>query len=420
MIPVSGASLLTLIAVLLIIAWGMVLWTFRRTLARLWREPVLRVPIFIVESDDWGPGSEEHAAALSRICEVLVRHRDSIGRPAVMTIGVVLAVPDIAEIERNGHREYARKTLRHPDFSSMRDGLIRGRECGVLALQLHGLEHLWPPAFMRAASTAGSEVRGWLAAGNELATEALPSVIQSRWTEGSTLPSVALTEAEIDSAVVEEVLEFEQALGEVPKVVVPPTFVWNESVERAWSANGLQVLITPGRRNVGRDQQGKPGPVDRDYLNGDVSSAGLICLVRDIYFEPALDHAPEAAVARVLEHFRLGRPALLETHRFNFTDEPTARERSLAALDELLGQVRHRLPAVRFMSSFELATALQRGDPGVTDGRFSRRLEACLLRLRTVSRLRKLAILSGLAILYWLALVALSRLGSSRVYERRN
>lgn len=411
MIPVSGASLLALIALLLIAAWGVVLWTFRRTLARLWLEPVLRVPVFIVESDDWGPGPEEHAAALSQICHVLASHRDDTGRSAVMTIGVVLAVPDIAEIQGNRYQEYTRKTLRHPDFWPMRDALTRGRERGVLALQLHGLEHLWPPAFMRAARTAGSEVRRWLAAGNEFATETLPSAIQSRWTEGSTLPSVALTEAEIDAAVVEEVLEFEQALGEVPNVVVPPTFVWNESVERAWVENGLQVLITPGRRYVGRDRQGKPGPVDRDYLNGDTSSSGMICLVRDIYFEPALGHAPEAAVASALEHFRLGRPALLETHRFNFTDEPAARERSLAALDELLGLVRRRLPAVRFMSSFELATAFQRGDPGVTVTRFSRRLEACLFRLWTVSRFRKLAIFSGLAILYWLALVAASRAG---------
>src|SRR3569833_4577887 len=64
------------------------------TLLTLWREPVLRRPVLIFESDDWGPGDATHAEALRRLCEILGRYRDAEGHHPVMTLGMVLALPD--------------------------------------------------------------------------------------------------------------------------------------------------------------------------------------------------------------------------------------------------------------------------------------------------------------------------------------
>lgn len=393
----------------LIVVWGVIVWAFRDTVLRLWREPVLRHPVLIVESDDWGPGSEEHAAALSQICDVLASYRDDTGRSAVMTIGVILSVPDIAAMRDDDYRDYARKTLRHPDCAPMRQALLEGRERGVLALQLHGLEHLWPPAFTRAATVVDGEVRRWLEAGDEFATESLPAPIQSRWTNASTLPSKVLDGQEIEAAVGDEVQEFQEALGEQPEVIVPPTFVWNERVEQAWAARGLKVLVTPGRRYVARDLDGRPGPVDRSYLNGEMSSGGMICLVRDIYFEPKRGHVPERAIADAVRRFRLARPALVETHRDNFLGDPGVRANSVAAVDRLFGRVLEERPSVRFMSSLELAHALRLNDGNLIENRFRVRLRVWLLRLWAVARFRKLAVLSGLAFLPGVLLLLASR-----------
>ncbi len=57
-------------AVLALLAWllvnALLLAVYRRELWRLWREPVLRLPILIIESDDWGAGPLAQAVALRK------------------------------------------------------------------------------------------------------------------------------------------------------------------------------------------------------------------------------------------------------------------------------------------------------------------------------------------------------------------
>src|SRR5512139_410836 len=85
-----------------VLAWVTVAVVYRRHLAACWREPVLRHPVLIIESDDWGAGPHEQASALTRLASVLNGVRDETGRPAVMTLGVVLAVADRDAWRANG------------------------------------------------------------------------------------------------------------------------------------------------------------------------------------------------------------------------------------------------------------------------------------------------------------------------------
>ena len=98
---------------------------------------------------------------------------------------------------------------------------------------------------------------------------------------------------QVDVAVAGEAEVFHRHFGVAPYVAVPTTFVWNDAVERAWSSVGIQVIITPGRRATARDADGKPAGIDLAVLTGEHSIAGQCYLVRDVYFEPALGHAPE-------------------------------------------------------------------------------------------------------------------------------
>ena len=63
----------------------------------------------------------------------------------------------------------------------VRDGMARG----VFALQLHGLEHFWPPTLMASGAAA---VAAWLRQPVPATTERLPSHLQSRWVDAGTLP----------------------------------------------------------------------------------------------------------------------------------------------------------------------------------------------------------------------------------------
>lgn len=390
-------------------SWCAIIWRYRMVLVRHWREPVLRYPVVIIESDDWGPGPTGQARRLAEVCELLSRYRDATGRCPVMTVGVVLGMPDVAAIRLSGMTHYQRVTLEDARYRDVRAALQDGAHCGVLALQLHGMEHLWPPTFVRLAQRDG-EVRCWLEQSDDAGTETLPPQVQSRWIDGSTLPSQPLDAATIEPAVREEVATFARIFGKLPAVAVPPTFIWNAAVERAWAAVGVRFVVTPGRRYTSRNPQGQPDGIDRQMLNGELGDGGVRYLVRDIYFEPTLGHQAGRVLAEIQQHYRLGRPALLETHHYDFLGEESAHERSLRQLESLLNGLLRELPRVRFMSTEELGEAYLQGNSELFDWCWLARIHIWLRRLAILGRLRKLGWVTGLVVpaglAYWLTVPA--------------
>lgn len=380
-------------------AWLLLLGFFARRLLADWREPVLVAPVLIVESDDWGPGPPGDGTRLQGLLRVLRKHRGADGQPPVMTVGVVLAVPGVvATAAQDDALAYAPRILDDESDSGILAAMREGSAAGVFALQLHGREHFWPPALEKAArhdALARAFLRGDAAVSRH---EMLASHLQSRWVDAALLPSVALEREDIESAVAEEAACFRRVFGVPARVAVPVTFVWTTDVEAAWAKHGIRVVVTPGCRNIGRDAEGRPIADGSILRNGDPASGSMVYVVRDVYFEPALGHTAERALPQIRERHRLGRPALVEMHRFNFTGDPAHADRALGELDRLLAAVVAKIPRVRFMSTEALAGALRSRDPALIDTRRAARVRAVVLRAATHPRLRKLAWISGLAI----------------------
>ena len=95
------------------------------------------------------------------------------------------------------------------------------------------------------------------------------------------------------------------------------------------------------------------------YFNGR-RLGKMTAIVRDIYFEPLRGHTADGAFQGVLARTRLGRPALLETHRENFIGTPQERSAALGELRRLLEAIAADLPETRFLSTEELADAYDR------------------------------------------------------------
>nr|CCF78709.1 conserved exported hypothetical protein [Rubrivivax gelatinosus S1] len=380
---------------------GAIAFVYRRTLSRIVREPVLRHPILIVESDDWGAGPSEQAEALRAIAAVLGRHRDGLGRAPVMSLALVLAVPDGSRIRAEG--AYSALPLDDERFAPVRAALRAGVEQGVFALQLHGMEHYWPPALMASADPA---VRDWLLADSPALTEALPSHLQSRWVDASRLPSSPLPEAEARGAAVAECRAFSRILGQPAKVVVPPTFVWTRETEAAWAAAGVEFVVTPGWRHPARDERGLPSGDEGPIAGGD--RAGMITyLVRSDYFEPARGRDARHALAVLDRCAAEGRPCLLENHRDNFIGRVQACGHALDELDALYRQALVGHSSLRFMSSWELACILRDRDPRWVVPGLRERLPALWQRLQATGRLWKLARMLGFG---WLGATAVNAL----------
>jgi len=413
-------SVLALALALMGLLWVSVLLVFAAPLVARWREPVLTGPVLIIESDDWGAGPLAQAAALTSLTSLLQRIRDRSGRPAVMTLGVVLEVPDGKRIAASGCTEYHALTLADACFADVRAAMQSGIQAGVFAPQLHGQCHYWPSALL-AAAQGDSTVRSWLTAHDPAATEDLPAHLQSSWIDASCLPSRELAPEAIQQAAAAEAAAYQAAFGNAPQVAVATTFVWNEAVEAAWGETGIQTLITPGRRATCRNVAGQPGCVDATMLTGERSSAGQTYLVRDVFFEPVLGHAPQRLVDGLQTRTRQGRACLIETHRFNFLqqrdapkdpDPPSAEDhlKPYASLDTLEAGLRAALaacPEVRFTSPLELAHAIRCCDPVWIERRLRPRLVAWYARLDEIPRFHRMAQLSGLdLVLAWLGRAA--------------
>ncbi len=362
------------------------LFIWRKQLSALWREPVFTAPILIVESDDWGAGPVSQAEALINLADCLSRHHDARGRPAVMTLALVLALPKAGMA--------GRVTLADAEQQSILAAINAGRKRGVFALQLHGLFHFWPDAVTAAARTQAG-VAAWLEA--PVLTETLPSHLQSRWTDAGTLPSRPHAAEEIVRAVAEETALFAEMFGDPPEVVVPPTFIWTDTVEAAWAAAGVRTIITPGQQLTHRDSEGRPSGGGRAIRNGEQGTVGVFYLVRDDYFEPIFGHQPEQAVASLANKALLGRPCLLETHRWNFLastgGQPAA---AMAALEAMYIAARRDFPTLRFVSCAELALAIRVNDPDWIEQSARRRFTIWLRRVATLPRFGKAARMTGL------------------------
>lgn len=374
------------------------LWLLHaRALVRLWLEPMFSQPIVIVESDDWGLGPASDAEMLGRLSRLLSATCDMEGRPAVMTLGVVLGRPDGAAILADDCRRYHRSTLDEPQYAPIVQAIKEGCAAGVFALQRHGLEHCWPASLLdRAREDAG--LRAWLADRNAR-SEALPSALQSRWVDAAVLPSRAIPETEIRAAVDEEAALFRRIFGEAPPVAVPNTFVWTDAVERAWAAGGVRSVVTCGRQYEGRAADGGLMPATRQILNGEIGAGGVRYVVRDAYFEPIRGHRAEQVWQAVAERTALARPTLLETHRESFIATPELAQQSLAELARALGGVVQRHPDVRFLSTAALVDALGSPASAMLLQPGAKRFGVFLRRMLATPALSRSLKLSGLRVL---------------------
>jgi hypothetical protein len=391
-----------MIVLAILVAWLLsatliFIWRYGATLRELWLEPVLRRPVLIFESDDWGPGEPVHAQRLQRLAHILEKYNDSQGHHPVATLGIILAIPDQRRMQEQGEDRYIALTLADARFTELRDVIEQGVRQGAFSVQLHGMEHYWPPAVMAAAKT-DVKLASWLK--NEFPrTEALPAALQSRWIDASVLPPQSHPWPQIEAAAQEEVNCFTQVFGHKPVVVVPPTCVWSQDVERAWADNGVRAIVTPGTRYAGRDARGELIASGAGMRNGMRNVQGLTYIVRDDYFEPAKGHSAERAWAALEIKTLCGRPTLLEMHRFNFIDDPAGAEQSYAELARVVEGALHRYPDLLFMSTEALVQAMADGQAVLFDSRIRPRLRAWCWRVRGEVRVWRFARYTGLALL---------------------
>jgi len=387
MITVLTGSLAALIA-----TWvGILLWNLRPLVA-YWREPAFRLPVLVFESDDWGPAPDEHAQLLSEIGALLGEFRDDRGHHPVMTLGVVLAVPESSEAFAANPREL---TLPDQRFRPIVDAMQLGVRNGVFRLHLHGRSHYWLEA-LTDASRSDPTIAHWLAGPESWRTEALPPGLQTRWAPEIRGVRVTMPAEAVRKAAEAEARLFAECFGAPATVAVPTTFVWNPDVVRGWAVAGIRAIVTPGRYYRHRGQFAHPSSAP--LITNGMRSQGTCYVVRDRYFEPFKGHSAEQGLRALAENTALGRPTLLEIHRVNFL-EGTLRERTLSAIRGLLSTALVEYPNLRFLPTIDVVNALEATSSEILEQALPARVATWCRRVKTLRRFWTLARISGLAAL---------------------
>lgn len=341
------------------------LWLWKSSLLiKTWQEPYFADTAVLIESDDWGPGGDFHAARLKDLTTLLERHKDSIERTAILTADIVLAIPDVVKIKETNNNEYFRKTL--DSFPGIYKTMLAGMQQGTFVPQLHGLEHLNGKVFANLIFNQDPRIKYTQETNNWWDWETLDSPLQGHYVDGRSLPTRPISKKDAEQIINTATNTFQQLFNIPSYSTVAPCYLWGDEIEQLWSKQGIQAIQTAGYRCTVRDGTGKYTQNPALIRVGDKNIYGQVYLVRNVMYEPVDGkNTAETAYKEALAAFRQALPISISTHRYNYTRGVQEHKTSLAGLNTLLKNITQKLPDTRFISSPELALQIETNDQAI-------------------------------------------------------
>jgi hypothetical protein len=346
--------------------------------------------LLLIESDDWGslrmPSKEafyrleklnigveddlfnrfdslENSLDLTRLMEILDKHRDQNGNPVCITANTIMANPDFDKIRESAFQNYHWVNLnesykRYSDGSLAVSALSEAVKQKFFFPQFHGKEHLNVPLWMEALRSGDNNT---LSAFKEhvfsLRTKVKVGIKQNY------MASFEACEINDSTRIIESLREglqlFEEYFQVKSKTIIAPCYIWNEVVEKVSAdagvkgVQGISYQYLPTARGVRK----------KLHFTGQVNNYGQIYLVRNAFFEPSLEGRKDVVrdcLKRIETAFRWKKPAIIGSHRINYMGSlvESNRENNLKLLDSLLTQVKKKWPDVEFISSDQLVNIM--------------------------------------------------------------
>lgn len=343
--------------------------------------------LLIFESDDWGamrmPSREvwrrlrnaginvdnsnydrldclESRDDFQALMNVIDTHRDAKDRPPIFTMNTVMGNPDFEAIERDKYQRFHHQHFFHSYMAQhgedLRSVWFEARRHGLIQPQFHAREHLNVPLWMRDLKSGHVQTRVAFAERfygltTRTSSERQKNYLASFWAESPTdLESISYR-------LREGLGMFRQTFGFRSTTFIPCNYIFPTQAEPVLKELGVG-LLQGQRGQFLPSAQGSSGQIIRTFT-GQATHSGLLRSVRNVMFEPfetSMNDPVSLALRQISQSFRLGKPAIVSTHRVNFSGGINVRhrDRSLRLLHSLISEVRRRWPQVEFMSSDEL------------------------------------------------------------------
>lgn len=361
-----------------------------KCLHRSWRDffPVrgqyFQRPLVIFQSDDWGlvgirdqegfnelrtGGLElgnrpydfyslETAEDLHHLYEVLLDHRDSVGRPPCLGFNFVVANVDFPRVIDSG---FTRLHLLPLDegFPGRwhRPGLLeayrQGIQKGFIYPALHGLTHFCQGSvekYLRGRDERSAILRKLYAANCPMIPERTPWV-SFEYRQGCDGETDGWLDFSSQCQLIEEGKRlFERIFGMTPFSACAPGYRANADTLRGWKEAGIRVV------------QNGPGWDFAPYLDQN----SMLHLHRNVPFEPFIDarqYGEERALARTEEMFKAGRPAIICSHSLNYHSTlKNQRDLTLQRLDRFLSLLESRHEDLIYVNDSDLRRIIKKGE----------------------------------------------------------
>ncbi|MEL7221593.1 MAG: hypothetical protein AAGJ93_09760 [Bacteroidota bacterium] len=351
--------------------------------------PRTKRKILIIESDDWGsirmPSSEvyRHLATkpyqvekdpylkydslasnddLTALFEVLSSVQDKQGNAAKITANCVVANPDFEAIRAANFKAYSyedfRATLaRYPRHDKAFAYWQEGMEKQLFQPQFHGREHINIYQWMQALQQ-GDPLLHEAFDHQMISISSVPCKMTFGYMEG--LDYFSEEEKTTKSEVLEDGLRlFEAAFGYTSKSFIANCYVWDSDLESVLKTHGVDFIQGIIKQLIPDLNSEDHAYQYRYHYMGQKNKLGQRYLIRNVFFEPSMEPQKDwltEVIARIDVAFRLGKPAIIGSHRLNYIghiDEEN-RTKNLKLLKELLQQIVTKWPDVEFKSTDQL------------------------------------------------------------------
>lgn len=308
------------------------------------------------------------AEDLQMLFDVLTSVKDQHGHHAVFTPFANIANPDFEKIKASGFQQYYREpfTATLERMGKAYDGVYdlwrQGISEGIFRPEYHGTEHISVWKFMKALqeghrSTMLSFENGSVCAPffkDEPAIDHPTAVFD-------------IVKASDNEALKEDVRiglnMFEELLGYRAVQFTPGASIYSPLLHGALAENGIKSIHVERYKAYPLGE----GKFVKSFLyTGKKNKAGQRYIVRNCPFEPFFDdtsrnnNAVAVCLQNIASSFHWHSPAMISTHRVNFTGaiESTHRSQSLNDLRLLLTEIVKRWPDVEFVSGSQLSSLL--------------------------------------------------------------
>jgi hypothetical protein len=342
--------------------------------------------IIVIESDDWGSirtrSKKDYETMLSRGLEVdrsnftkydclesnidlenlfdlLSKHKDSSGRPAVLTPMCIMANPDFERIKKSGFQIYYYQSFvdtykKYPNHDKVYNLWQLGIKERFFVPAFHGREHL--------------NVSRWLKAlqdGHEglMTAFELQSIGAIRY-KGVPIPEyLGAFHPDYSSDIhsLEKVIEsgaelFKTNLGYQPTHFITPNRESPKALDKTLNNIGVKYLtMSKLRKYPLGDEKYK---IEYNWI-GRQNENGQIIVTRNCGFEPSepshIDWV-DVCLKEINIAFKWHKPAIISSHRVNYVSSIDSGNaiHGLKELDRLLSDIIGKWPDVEFMTSTEL------------------------------------------------------------------